>query len=239
MNTNDKNIDRMGNILYGTLAVSRDDAVDRRIAAIEDATKLVQQKFFTYLTSKLIGADDVLELDEFTPFWKNLSDDYQKKKTRLGLDGSAFFEYRSSGKRLPTYLEEDNPPTLKTALKRQNAFKIFGTPVVLPGDGGTFNRKRVYTNPNTGYGITAGGKPFALSKLKDIKTTISVDLYPKIKVPLKGNIDEDSLFKRDDAIAMKLQSWRGNRYRPIMAQYMNWWLNNTAAFAVSRAIRSR
>lgn len=219
MSANSQYIDRIANRLYGQFQVKTEEAINRRVKNIQKELKVVQANFYTTLAAMTIGADGPPDLDGWTPTWRELSADYLKKKRRKNKEGF----YNFSGK-------------LKQSLLRSKATTTFGTPLIYVGEGGSYRNQRVYTNPKTGAGITAKGTPFALDKLKNLRYTLSVDLYPRVKENIRSlRIDEGNYFS--DNIAMKMTNYKGARWRPILVHYMNWWLENRARDAVRKAIR--
>lgn len=219
MSANSQYIDRVSNRLYGILEQKTNAAVNRRARLVEQAVIKVQGQFYSTLAALTIGASGPPALDGWTPTWRELSESYSKRKKAKGKTG--FYNY--SGK-------------LKQSLLRSKATTTFGTPLVFLDSGGTYRSQRVYTNPATGAGVTSKGVPFSLAKLKNLRHTISVDIYPKIPGSIKGmRLDEGEYFS--DNIAIKMTNYKGGRWRPILVHYMNWWLETRARDAIRKAIR--
>jgi len=216
---NDKAIDRIGSKIGGMIMGSSDKVMENRVIKVRKEVDRLQDQFFLQLAQKTIDVQSAPSLGAFTPTWKKLDPDYASRKKKLG---KGFYNY--SGK-------------LKQSLLRSKAVTAFGRPLVSLGSGGKFRNQNVYVQNNRAR--TVKGKPIALDALvrnKSLQKSIIVDIYPRLTESLnKGRINEGKYFS--DKIAIKMTNFRGGRDRPILKNYMNWWLEVKAKEAVRRGLR--
>lgn len=217
--SNDKAIDRIGSKIGGMILGASDKVMENRVIKVRREIDRLQDQFFLQLAQKTIDAQAAPNLGVFTPTWKGLAPVYATKKKK---QGKGFYNY--SGK-------------LKQSLLRSKAVTAFGRPLISLGSGGRFRNQNVYVQNNRAR--TIKGKPIALDSLvknKSLQKSIIVDLYPRLTESLKqGRINEGKYFS--DKIAIKMTNYRGGRDRPILKNYMNWWLEVKAKEAVRRGLR--
>lgn len=218
MSKNSDYIDRIQSRLYTLVEDRAGEILEAKATRLLTALDSLQELFFIQLANNIIGADAPPDLGQWKTQWAPLRDKkYIARKEKLGLSGF----YRYSGK-------------LEQSLLRSKARTSFGKPLVYITLGGTYNNQRRYEK-STGVVVNQKGKISSLKNVKNLKFTISIDLYPKIKEDIrKGNIPEGEYLSK--IVALRLTNYRGKRLRPIFTQYLNWWLDVKAKQTVNRVL---
>lgn len=189
-----------------------------KIVRIETSVNSTQAKAFQMMARMIINSSGVPNLDRDTPVWASLNNRYKDRKRNSGFS-QGFFE--RTGK-------------LGNELKKLSSESVLGTPIVgLLGASG--NKTTIITRRGRRTPITRDSKG-RLTKLSVTKQkhTIIIDPYPAIDESLKSNIDEMKYLPAD--MATKLRSPRGRRLRPILAQYLNWYMKTEIRVAVRRSL---
>ena len=212
-------VDRIGNKIGAMIMNASLRVTSNRVVKIQAEVDRLQSNFFTTLAMKTIGAESAPSLGAYTPNWEDLSTSYTSRKKKRG---KGFYQYTGR---------------LRQSLLRSKATTAFGKPLVLLTSGGRYRDQNVYVQNNRAR--TVVGKFVSLESLrrnKSIQAAIIVDIYPTLTESLKrGKIDEGKYFS--DNIAIKMTNYKGKRWRPILAPYMNWWLEVKAREAVRRGLR--
>lgn len=185
--------------------------VNQTMKRIEQKLFALQQEFFTTLAMKTIGVDGPPKLGAYTPAWKPLDDEYMdQREFDKDVPHGKFFQYSGA---------------LGEKLGVMNATTFFGKPLVLYKRG-KFEQKPMesYSKPNP-------------NKMKDhLTAVISIDLFPKV-VGSIDDIDVGDLFSRvkvrdkrgskstSTPLAYRLKNFQGRNERPVVVEFMNWWLN--------------
>ena len=205
--TIDTDIQSIKNRLFSLVETENNRVINRRVAKLEDALVDLQSKFFTQLANLTIGASGAPALGVYSPTWKPLSESYKRKKRRRGQAENEFYSFTGG---------------LKQGLLRSKATTAFGKPLITIGSGGKFRKQFVEVQGNVGRSTT--GRFVSARQIKELKRTIVVDLYPNVTENIRdGRIDEGAYFS--DKVAIKMTNFRGGRDRPILVQFMNWWLD--------------
>lgn len=219
----ERQIRRVEDRLQMTAGEAFDRSVNKTLKIIEKKMAVLQQKFFTMLVMKTVGAKGPPKLGEYTPMWKPLSEAYTDRRSfDRDIDEDEFFNY--SGK-------------LGATLSRLNATTFFGKPLVVYNRG-SFKQKAMKQYQ----------KPDPRKQSGNLTARITVDLFPKIAGSI-NDIDEADLFNKvkitekrgrkskTTPISYRLKNYQGSRDRPVVVAYMNWWLNVQARKLVREAAR--
>lgn len=222
----DAQVDSIAQTLYRMFDRQSNAVIQARVIKLRQALTRLQATFFTVLASKIIGVTKAPDLGMYTPVWTPLSTkSYATKKKKKGFENQF---YRFTG-------------NLARSLSRMKADTRFGNPSVIQSTGGIYNNQRIYDNPNSNSAITPKGKPFSLDKIKIPKKTVSIDMFPKIDSLLEAmnvmpQTKENEDGKTKASVAMKLTNCRGLSQRPILVNFMKWWIHVEAKAIVERIL---
>lgn len=173
----------------------------------------LQKAFFVRLTNDIVGADGPPALGMDTPIWQPLSSEYtERREFDMDVPEDEFFRY--SGQ-------------LEVTLANLDPKTFLGTPMVY------FRQGSVVTEVKQRY--TAADR---IRGDDSVRSYITIDMFPKI-ASIRG-LDEADLFKRVRTkekrgnktyvlpLSYRLKNFQGARERPIMSNYLSWWLNTQA-----------
>jgi len=111
-----------------------------------------------------------------------------------------------------------NTGGLQQSLRQSRALNAFGRPSV-----------------NIGNAVTRQGKVNLDPKTRGrTRPVFIIDLYPKVEESLNNGKALARYFS--PKVAYKLTNWRGREDRPIIAEYMKWWLDVKARRAVTEVL---
>lgn len=182
----------------------------------------LQRSFFISLARMAIGVDEPPDLGRYTPEWKPLTPTYARRRKREKGISEGQYYLRTGG--------------LRRSLSQSKAITSFGRPVIELRKAGSVNRKRAFVFDQIAQ-LAESGRFVSLKDIKNVRFVISIDLFPKVKESLKsGRIHENRYFS--EKISVKMTNFRGKRERPILAQFMNWWLDVRARNLVRSVLRS-
>jgi hypothetical protein len=228
-----KGFETFGKSIEQSLETAAGNAIKKIVQQLRTKMKNLQSKMMVYLatSSGAIGTEAAPSFPGITfgqPTFKELTPDYLARKRTSGNDF-----YRYSGK-------------LKRDLKKtsNSGNNIFGVPTVTfirKGQGGktavvnTAGSRQVEVNIFT----KTGGRSKSFVGLKSDLGTISVDLYPELRVL---SMDKTSVRRitdlfENDKIGAKFSNYRGKFNRSFLPQYMQWWLRVKAQEELRRALR--
>lgn len=210
-------ISRIKNSLYRIANRGIETILEKKIAQINKNINKLQDQFFTILSQKIVGAKSAPDLGAFTPPpWKPLNPKYLMRKRRKGA-GDGFFKF--TGK-------------LQRSLKQTKAVNAFGKPVAEITQGARSGGK--FVTVRNGRAQSETGQFVAMKGLR-VRPVITVDLYPRVTESIRdGRLNMSKYFTKQTAV--KLTNWRGREDRPIIAYYMNWWLDVKARRVVTQAL---
>ena len=213
--TVDADIERIGNTLDATIGNAVDAYMNRKEKLIERNLLKLQGEFFKTLALMTINAANAPNLGEYTPTWKPLDPGYTARKQKRG---KGFYNFRGG---------------LKRSLMASKATTSLGTPVVMTdayAQSPAGKARYTYTN---GTARRDSGSIVAKGKY-EVKRVFSIDLYPKVMEDIDEDMPFGNYFSKN--IAVKMTNYRGQQDRPILANFMNWWLDVKAKQIVMKAL---
>lgn len=195
--------------------------LDREVGGLtQKLEKIVREenkKFFNILVKKGFGKSSQPNLGNFTPSaWQPLSKNYVEFKKKHGL-GKGFF--RKTGA-LEGQLKALNPESV-LGRPRADGFRSGsrGNPDLVQS---TFVRRgKTITQPRLRGRFASPDELF-----RTFRGQIFINPIPKIKFGLKGKAQEELLFPgNENNIINKFSNPRDRRLRPLLANYIDWWIN--------------
>lgn len=218
---NNDPIDRIANRLAGIVQDGGQRLIANRAAKLDTELTKLQGQFFLGLATAAINVDTPPNLGIYTPKWKPLDEKYKRRSKK---QGKGFYNFRGQ---------------LRQSLLRSKALTAFGRPLITVSGVGRYNRKAAYVVPSGGrnLGRTPTGGVVALGNIKNVlPRAIIIDLYPKVSEPIaNGSLNEGEYFS--EKIAVKMTNYKGGRDRPILVNYMNWWLDVKARQTVRKVLK--
>lgn len=198
------NPDIIKNAFSAILEVAFESTVARRVEKIQQIVDREHHKFFSIMADKIIAVTQPPDLDGYGKDWYALEPSYTSR--RKGVDPNAWYK---------------NTGNLSGTLKRMNVTRSFGTPTITSGQVGTYGRQKVNVTNNVAT-IIKTGRAIPLEKIKNLRYTINIDLFPKITEDTSsGSIDVRSYLT--GKTGYKLTNYHEGR--PIVTPFIRWWLN--------------
>lgn len=221
--------DRVVRGLYKQIENGFEDKFAENVNRIQKLVGTAHRNFFKRLVVKAIDKRSAPRLGEYTPVWKQLNPKYRATKQKQGQSTNFFMR---TGE-------------LKTTLQSLDPKSVLGAPVIYftpsglvgtPGVGTRLERWKGQASKRRVIRDSKGRFASATQIPRVVKASIKVDAYPKILEDIRNEIvDERDYF--DKEVAEKLRNPKGKRLRPIITNYLNWYLDTEITKAVARAVK--
>lgn len=211
--------ERVGNTLFTMVEEGFEDRFAEVADRLEKHVQAVQKDFFDIMAIKAIDVSGPPDLGSYTPTWKALTTKYLAAKGKAGFSTNF---YKRTG-------------ALQTSLQKLNPLTVLGKPVVRfkPSSGsGVSGRYERWQGAGSRRFVVRDSRGRFTSTPKNIKAIIGVNPYSKL--PDVDEVDEIKVLGKE--IGSKLKNPGGKRQRPILRNYLNWWLETKIAEAMAKAL---
>lgn len=197
-------------------------AMKQKVAVLRKSLLTLQDNFFKILATRMINSGPP-HLGVFTPDWDELDSQYtERREKEYGVSSTMFFLRTGA---------------LQSKLNSLKAKTFLGTPLV------SFKQ-----STNTEFRSLGLNK---LSRNKDnFSYLISIDMFPKFMSDIDSLDEADILDSvRSSAIteidrpgkrtplSFRFKAFQGERNRPVLQAYMQWWLHTETKNLVDRVLR--